>query len=163
MPVSVSLEDMFAYSTLLTILLVVLVALPLLVYLILKLKKFKLPASKKKKKPEAPKPYVRKRSIQEIKSDYLKQIDAIERKYKNNEIDDREAYLELSTVVRSFVQEMTGIKAVNLTLSEIKELGLPKLADLIAEFYRPEFAYESDGTDTVRHIADARTVVTQWN
>ena len=37
------------------------------------------------------------------------------------------------------------------------------LADLIAEFYRPEFAYDSEGADTIRHIADARTVVTQWN
>ena len=135
MPISVSLQDMFAYSAVLTIILVVLVVLPLLVYLFLKLKGFKLP-KKAKKKAEAPKPYVRKRSIQEIKSDYLMQITAIETKYKNNEIDDREAYIRLSTVVRSFVQEMTGIKAVNLTLSEIQELG---------------------------HIADARTVVTQWN
>lgn len=162
MPISVSLQEMFGYSGLLTILLVVLVAIPLLVYLFFKLKGFKLP-EKKKKKAEAPKPYVRKRSIQEIKSDYLRQISMIETKYKNNEIDDREAYLKLSTVVRTFVQEMTGIKAVNLTLSEIKELGLPTLADLIAEFYRPEFAYESEGADTLRHIADARTVVTQWN
>ena len=162
MPISVNLQEMFGYSALLTILLVVLVAIPLLVYLFFKLKGFKLP-EKKKKKAEAPKPYVRKRSIQEIKSDYLRQISMIETKYKNNEIDDREAYLRLSTVVRSFVQEMTGIKAVNLTLSEIQELGLPKLADLIAEFYRPEFAYESEGADTIRHIADARTVVTQWN
>lgn len=162
MPISVSLQEMFGYSALLTILLVVLVAIPLLVYLFFKLKGFKLP-EKKKKKAEAPKPYVRKRSIQEIKSDYLRQISMIETKYKNNEIDDREAYLRLSTVVRTFVQEMTGIKAVNLTLSEIKELGLPTLADLIAEFYRPEFAYDSEGADTIRHIADARTVVTQWN
>ena len=162
MPISVSLQDMFAYSAVLTIILVVLVAIPLLVYLFFKLKGFKLP-ERKKKKAEAPKPYVRKRSIQEIKSDFLMQITAIETKYKNNEIDDREAYIRLSTVVRSFVQEMTGIKAVNLTLSEIKELGLPKLAELIAEFYRPEFAYESEGADTIRHIADARTVVTQWN
>jgi len=162
MPISVNLQEMFGYSALLTILLVVLVAIPLLVYLFFKLKGFKLP-EKKKKKAEAPKPYVRKRSIQEIKSDYLRQISMIETKYKNNEIDDREAYLRLSTVVRSFVQEMTGIKAVNLTLSEIKELGLPTLADLIAEFYRPEFAYDSEGADTIRHIADARTVVTQWN
>lgn len=162
MPISVSLQDMFAYSAVLTIILVVLVAIPLLVYLFFKLKGFKLP-ERKKKKAEAPKPYVRKRSIQEIKSDFLMQITAIETKYKNNEIDDREAYIRLSTVVRSFVQEMTGIKAVNLTLSEIQELGLPKLADLIAEFYRPEFAYESEGADTIRHIADARTVVTQWN
>lgn len=162
MPISVNLQEMFGYSALLTILLVVLVAIPLLVYLFFKLKGFKLP-EKKKKKAEAPKPYVRKRSIQEVKSDYLRQISMIETKYKNNEIDDREAYLRLSTVVRSFVQEMTGIKAVNLTLSEIKELGLPTLADLIAEFYRPEFAYDSEGADTIRHIADARTVVTQWN
>ena len=162
MPISVSLQDMFVYSAVLTIILVVLVAIPLLVFLFFKLKGFKLP-ERKKKKAEAPKPYVRKRSIQEIKSDFLMQITAIETKYKNNEIDDREAYIRLSTVVRSFVQEMTGIKAVNLTLSEIQELGLPKLADLIAEFYRPEFAYESEGADTIRHIADARTVVTQWN
>ena len=162
MPISVSLQEMFGYSALLTILLVVLVAIPLIVYLFFKLKGFKLP-EKKKKKAEAPKPYVRKRNIQEIKSDYLRQISMIETKYKNNEIDDREAYPKLSTVVRSFVQEMTGIKAVNLTLSEIKELGLPTLADLIAEFYRPEFAYDSEGADTIRHIADARTVVTQWN
>ncbi|MCR5529758.1 MAG: hypothetical protein K6F49_11115 [Saccharofermentans sp.] len=162
MPISVSLQDMFSYSAALTILLVVLVAIPLIVLLIMKLKGFKLPA-RKKKKAEAPKPYVRKRSIQEIKSDYLKQIDAIEKQYNNREIDEREAYIRLSKVVRTFVQEMTGIKAMNLTLSEIKELNLPKLADLIAEFYRPEFAYDSEGADTVRHIADARTVVTQWN
>ena len=152
MPISVDLQDMFSYSLLLTIGLGLLVVLPIIILVIFK----------RKPKPIKPK-VISKMAADQIKSKYLKTINEIETKYKAHEIDDREAYLQLSSAVRGFVQEMTGVRAMNLTLHEISGLGMPSLHNLIAEFYRPEFAFDSEGADTPKSIADARTVVEKWN
>lgn len=162
MPISVNLQDMFSYSLLLTLGLGLLVILPLVFLLIMKLKGFKLPKRKKKAKPVQPKP-ISKRASDQIKTHYLNLINEIENKYKEGSIDDREAYIQLSSAVRGFVQEMTGVRAMNLTLHEISGLGMPSLHNLIAEFYRPEFSFENDDADTPRSIINARTVVEKWN
>lgn len=162
MPISVDLQDMFSYSLLLTIGLGLLVVLPIIILVIFKLKGVKLPKRKRKPKPIKPK-VISKMAADQIKSKYLKTINEIETKFKAHEIDDREAYLQLSSAVRGFVQEMTGVRAMNLTLHEISGLGMPSLHNLIAEFYRPEFAFDSEGADTPKSIADARTVVEKWN
>lgn len=162
MPISVNLQDMFSYSLLLTIGLGLLVVIPIVILLIVKLKGYKLPKRKKKAKPVQPKP-VSKRTSDQIRAYYLKMINEIEKKYNNKEIDDREAYLQLSSAVRGFVQERTGVRAMNLTLHEISGLGMPSLHNLIAEFYRPEFSFESENANTPKSITDARTVVEKWN
>lgn len=162
MPISVNLQDMFSYSLLLTIGLGLLVALPIIVIVLFKLKGIKLPQRKRKPKPIKPK-VMSKKTADQIKANYLKIIDEIEKNYNDKKIDDREAYLQLSSAVRGFVQEMTGVRAMNLTLHEISGLGMPSLHNLIAEFYRPEFAFDSEGANTPKSILDARTVVEKWN
>ena len=50
----------------------------------------------------------------------------------------------------------------NYTLKEIKKLNMPKLYNLIKEYYIPEFANISSG-NAEKSIAQAREVIRKWN
>ena len=96
------------------------------------------------------------------KEKYLKQLDKIDNKYKNKKIVLRKAYQQISATIRLFVFEVTNIKTQNYSLSEIKELNMPALYELIEEFYEPEFASRSEGDFEVS-INNARRVIEEWN
>ncbi|MBO4242700.1 MAG: hypothetical protein IKT14_06075 [Clostridiales bacterium] len=161
MPTSVSLQHPFSYSLLLTILLIAAVLLPAVILIIMRLKGVKLPEFKKKQKVKKVK-YVPKDPAS-IKARYLRMIDDIQNDRAYERIDNRESYLRLSTTVRNFVNELTGSNTQNLTLSEIETLQMPSLYELIKDFYRPEFAYDSGTVDMMKAFGDARTVIREWN
>lgn len=161
MQTSVDLQSPFSYSLLLTLILAALVVLPLLIYgiyMLIKHKPKKRPKKVKKPKPVKPKPV----NVELVRRDYLNKLSTLKAKHSSGAIDDRTAYIELSSTVRNFVHEVTGIDTQNFTLAELKELNMPKLAILIEKFYRPEFSYEDQTADINQAFTDARTVVSQW-
>ena len=161
MSTSVSLQEPFSYSLELLLLLIGLAILPLIVMFLVKLLRWgKAVAPKKKEVQEEKKEPVDK---EKVRSKYLNVIDGLEKQYKDQKIDDRAAYLGLSEAVRNFVHEFTGMNTQNLTLNEIGELGLPSLYNLIKDFYRPEFAYDSGDTDVDQSFEISRKVVRTWN
>ena len=101
-------------------------------------------------------------NINEIKLKYLKKLCKIENKIDNNKISIREAYQNISSTIRHFVYEVTNIKVQKYTLSEIKELNMPKLYDLMVEYYEPEFSKNSVG-DVKASISKTRKVIEIWN
>ena len=74
----------------------------------------------------------------------------------------RKAYQMISETIRMFVFEITDITTQNYTLQEIKRLSIPKLYDLIKEFYEPEFASKSKGNFN-DSINKARRIINEWN
>lgn len=149
---TVDLQKPFSYSLIILGILIFLVLLPWIIKLIQFIIKH---WPKKKNKPEKKKV----KNIAAIKSKYTKKIDKIA---ANESLSDREVYLELSSTVRNFVFEMTGVTAQNFSLREIKGLNMPELYDLIEQFYHPEFAAEEVETDIAAAIAGARKVVSEW-
>ena len=159
MQITVRLQDLFSYSFT-PILLTGALGL-LFCFIAFRMKKA--PKKKPTKKenilitqPEKPK------NISSIKAAYIKQLANIERKYSANELTNRMAYQKLSLIVRQFVYEVTDIKVTNYTLQELKELRMPKLYELIEEFYTPEFAVKDDG-NVLESIQKARKVIEEWN
>lgn len=161
MQTSVDLQGPFYYSLPLLLGLVGLVVLPLIIYAIYYFIKHK--PKKRVKKVKPPKPVKPKPvNVEAVRRDYLNNISTIKAKYDNKEIDERQAYLQLSGAVRNFVHEVTGIDAQNFSLAELKKLNMPKLYELIEQFYKPEFSYEDQTSDINKAFSDARTVVAQW-
>lgn len=164
MPTTVDLQKPLSFSLVLTVILIVLAVLPPLIWLIIKLAGIKLPERKQKKEAlEAPKEIKPVRPIAELKRDYMRRIDEIEAKYNNQEIDARETHIRMSSVVRGFVNEATGVNVRNYTLQEIARLNMPDLAKLIEEFYSPEFAFGTEDVKIEDSFGNARQVIREWN
>ena len=88
----------------------------------------------------------------------MKRIAGIERGYKSGELDTRAAHGQMSSEVRWFVQEVTGLPAQSMVYEELRRRGRPELAELIREYYGPEFSYISE-TDAVQAIEKGRALV----
>ena len=96
-----------------------------------------------------------------IKKKYLDALTKIEEDVGKGSIDNRKAYRELSSVIRLFVFDMTGIKVQNYTLTEISILKIKPLTTLVAEYYSPEFEKGEKG-DIKNSIQKTRGVIQRW-
>lgn len=154
MQITVSLQELFSYSIDPIFVLIILVFL-FTVYFY----------KKRKKKVKVEIPQIKKidvKDINEIQKRYIKKLDELQNELKEEKISIREAYQNLSEIVRYFVYEVTDIEVQNYTLKEIKKLNMPKLYNLIKEYYIPEFANISSG-NAKESIAKAREVIRKWN
>lgn len=165
MNTTVKLQPLYSYSWQVLLILFSLVLLPLIIYCVIKLIKL-LSGKSAKKKTKAGKKIKKATNLVKLKEEYLSKVNDVENKKNNNSINARQAFIELSFLVREFVQLATGVNTSNLTLGEIKELSMPSLTELIEEFYRPEFDTEEESVQFLENhnpFADARKVVTEWN
>ncbi|MGA7203026.1 MAG: hypothetical protein WBX27_00180 [Specibacter sp.] len=102
------------------------------------------------------------RNPETVRARYLGVIGGICARHDAGGLTLRAAHGELSTAVRSFVYEMTGVKAQRMTLAELRERQLPLVADAVAAFYPAEFAVAGGPVDVASSAAFARNVVTSW-
>lgn len=96
-----------------------------------------------------------------IKNKYLVNLDLIMNDYNSNNILERIAYQRLSLLIRNFIYETTNIKVQNYTLSEIQQVNMPILYELVSEYYDPEFAKASKG-NFASSITKTRMVIERW-
>lgn len=156
MQTHVKLQAPFSYSLIPIIILFIVLAIIIVILYLLKRK------SKKKVAKEIVVKKAPKESLDEIKKKYLKKIDEVENKLKNDKIKLRGAYQELSSIIRFFIFEVTGIKVQNYTLKDIESLNIQELTDLIQEYYAPEFAEFSKG-NIESSLEKTRKVIEKWN
>lgn len=100
-------------------------------------------------------------NLLKLKTICLSELDKISIDLVNGRIDNREAYQRTSESVRKFVYKATHVNVLNYTLEEIKQLHMPQLEELIADYYSPEFAWESDA-DFADSMNKTKKVVEQW-
>ncbi len=158
MPITVELQDMFSYSLLLVAIAVVLVAIIGMTGLLIFLLK------KKAKQPEEVKPSSAAKPVSgnQVKEKYETAICDLETEYRKGGVPERNAYQELSRLLRHFVYEVTGIKVHHNTLEEIKELDMPGLCAVIEACYAPEFSVDQSG-DIYDTMNRARMVIKEWH
>jgi len=151
--ISVNLQDNFSYFPVILWIIIGLIGTLLILFLRIRFKK---------KKKAVPKPKaVPVRNIATLKNQYNQALTALANKYSGNAISDRDAFQELSRIVRDFVFASTGIRVQNYTLSEIQAANLPQLYELISQCYVPEFALETNA-DVLETIHKARKVIIEW-
>ena len=148
MVTTVKLQHPFEYSWWVTLIAVALGAIALTAIIFFLIKAFK--ALRKKK--EAPRPAAMKIAmspdmIYRVKNQYIGKVQALLNSYRQNRIDKREGYQQLSALIRGFVHEVTGINVENFTIKEVKAFGIKKLDVLMEEYYVPEFAEDEKAKD----------------
>ena len=161
MDITVELQEPFSYALWPIILLVVIIIGIVIALIVMKLNKHPGKGKQRPAKVEMPKeqpPVDRNR----IKNKYLKELYDLEQAFRMQKVSIRQAYQSMSTIVRKFVREMTGLKVHTFTLSDIKALNMPELEALITEFYEPEFSTKSEG-DVWNALAKTRRIIEGWN
>jgi hypothetical protein len=97
-----------------------------------------------------------------IKEKYISKLNDLESRLNQNTVSNREAYQELSSVIRNFVFELTGINVQNYTLKEINAVNIPALSFLVEEYYSPEFSYEGNG-NALESLYKTKEAIEGWN
>lgn len=108
-------------------------------------------------------PRLRAGRLERLRSDYTHQIDVVVGKVGSGEITRRQGHQQLSVLVRHFVQEVSGIRAPTMTLTDLHASGsrLTPVSVVVGELYPGEFAPASPAT--LEGAADqAKTVVARW-
>ncbi len=101
------------------------------------------------------------RDIATVKQHALDQIDAVERRFVDHEVTERELHHELSATLRRFAAELGPASARAMTPVELFEAGLPDLAEVLHSYYPPRFHARAPGQPSVA-VEAARAVVVQW-
>lgn len=121
---------------------------------------FVLPLFRRKKKAKTvTKPVIR--NMDDAKPRYIGKLSILAGKYQSGACTTREAYLKMSDLIRSFVQEATGINALNMSLSDVRRMSMPALEKLMEEYYSPEFSSESKG-DVLQSIDKTIKAIEAW-
>ncbi len=103
-----------------------------------------------------------KPDMEKLKTEYLALLDGIEAKFNEDTTKIRPAYEGMSRVVRDFVYRATGTEVDKFALYEICQTEYKDLADLVGEYYQPEFDKISEG-DVRDALQKSRRLVSEWN
>lgn len=137
-----NIRPTFSYSLTPIILISILVILNIIILLIIN------------KKPKAIK--------LDIKSKYLLKLKLLESKIIKKTISNKEAYKNLSLIIRNYYYDYKNIKIQNYTLNDIKALNLFELTKLIEECYENEFNSISKG-NIIKSLEKARSMIKNDN
>jgi len=102
--------------------------------------------------------------LSQLRTEYLARIQQIETDYRERRMSARQANLELSRVVRTFVNEYSGLEAPVLALDDLVARGVhPALIDAMGRHYYPSIFRQGPAIDPVAGAEAARTVVRTWH
>jgi hypothetical protein len=102
--------------------------------------------------------------VARLRDEYARQIDVVAQRAAAGRLSPRDAHQRLSVLVRHFVQELSGIRAPTMTLTELTASGarLTPVSEVVEVLYPGEFAPEA--ADTVAGAAEvAKEVVRRWS
>ncbi|WP_423917649.1 hypothetical protein ACPEEZ_08875 [Frigoribacterium sp. 2-23] len=97
-----------------------------------------------------------------VRTKYLALIDEVEAAAASGRLSDRAVHSRLSLLLRFFVHETNGVDTHVMTLEDLTESRLPRLAGAVGQYYPPAFQQANPG-DPQRAVRTAREVVTTWD
>lgn len=102
--------------------------------------------------------------LSQLRVEYLERIQLIEDDYRARRLTARNANFELSRVVRTFVNEYSGLEAPVLALDDLVARGVhPALIDAMSRHYYPSIFRQGPSIDPAAGAEAARTVVRTWH
>ena len=75
-----------------------------------------------------------------IKDKYILKIKILENKVNLKKISNKDAFTQLSKIIREYISKTTGTNVINYSLKEIKKLNNDTLTTLIEECYKYELS-----------------------
>ena len=161
MPTSVTLQKMLDYSTLPIIIVgsaILLITLVAVVYILVRVYKNR----KSKRKMTAKELLWTKPDMEKLKKEYLAKLERIESAFEADPTLIRPTYEKMSKLIRNFAYRATGIEVQKYTLYEIRYAKMNALADLVEEYYEPEFDRISEG-DARESLKKTKRMIAEWN
>ena len=102
--------------------------------------------------------------LSQLRVEYLERVQLIEDDYRARRLSARNANYELSRLVRTFVNEYSGLEAPVLALDDLVARGVhPALIDAIGRHYYPSIFRPGPAIDPIAGAEAARTVVRTWH
>jgi len=102
--------------------------------------------------------------LSQLRVEYLERVELIENDYRERRLSARNANYELSRLVRTFVNEYSGLEAPVLALDDLVARGVhPALIDAIGRHYYPSIFRPGPAIDPIAGAEAARTVVRTWH
>lgn len=102
--------------------------------------------------------------LTQLRGEYLTGIQRVEDAYRSRTMNPKQANLELSRLVREFVNEYSGLEAPVLALDDLVARGVdPALIDAIRRHYYPSIFQRGPAIDPVYGAEAARRVVNTWH
>ncbi|MBO9627693.1 MAG: hypothetical protein J7484_15130 [Microbacterium sp.] len=102
--------------------------------------------------------------LSQLRLEYLERVQRVEDDYRARRLTARNANYELSRVVRTFVNEYSGLEAPVLALDDLVARGVhPALIDAISRHYYPSIFRQGPAIDPLAGAEAARTVVRTWH
>ncbi len=95
------------------------------------------------------------------KKKYLRRIEDIEAAHKKGELDTRAVCQQMSKEVRDFVDAVTGLRTGTMVYLELARLNRPELAELVRNYYEPEFSYYTRA-DAKAAIEEGKELIRKW-
>ena len=157
MKTSVELQDPFSYMILWVILAVIFIGLVIFSQIYFRKKL----GDRLKREKQIKLKKIAESTLEGKKRKYLSRLSFIESDLMNRKITVRQAYHQMSLCIRMFIYEVTGIKVQKYTLSEIKQVNIPQLTQLVREYYEPEFA-RFTRMDVMTSLRRTRSVIEGW-
>ncbi|WP_404387177.1 hypothetical protein [Humibacillus xanthopallidus] len=102
--------------------------------------------------------------LSRLRADYTRQIDLVLGRAARGEITQRAGHQQLSVLVRHFVQEVSGIHAPTMTLTELTATGerLTPVSQVVGQLYPGEFGPRE--AETLAGAGEvAKQVVGRWS
>ncbi|WP_067439681.1 hypothetical protein [Nocardioides jensenii] len=110
--------------------------------------------------PKAPRPG----NVPTARTRAMGEIDRIGHQVHGGQLPERTGYQQLSTVIRDFVAEVSGLPTRSMALADLRAAGVPHLAETIALIYPPEFAPDGGAIEPFGATLDrARWLVGSWS
>jgi len=134
--------------------LIIVVVIAWWVFVFVSTRKSRVPAPVTETAPHGP-------GVAAIRKRYLGLIDETRAAYAKGELHDREAYHQLSMLLRSYVEEREGMRTVTMTLKDLRGTTLTPLSDAVARLYPGAFSADYQGT-VAQAVDEARGLVTSW-
>ena len=103
----------------------------------------------------------KKASIPSLKKIYLRRLARLRNDINNNKINNRDAYLRLSSIIREFIEKTTGVNVLSMSKEEVKKLKIRELNFLMEDYYPPEFSENKTG-DIIASINRTMEVIKRW-
>lgn len=101
--------------------------------------------------------------LEELQHHFLNLVADVERRYAANTLPERDAFLQLSSLMRRFVFEASGLKAHTSTLAELREKAPASVSTTIAGIYPAEFEPDPADVSVGFSAARIREVISTWN
>lgn len=104
--------------------------------------------------------------VETIRKRYLGLIDETRAAYASGDLHERDAYHQLSMLLRSYVEEREGTRTVTMTLKDLRMTQLTPLSEAVSRLYPGAFSADAATLQNAGTVAqgvdEARGLVTSW-